>query len=170
MTMRDCADGELRDRLPDFVHGTLAAAEQVRVGAHVASCEDCAAEVGLLRAVREAFPAPVVDVRRIVAGLPPATRQPARRPAYVERPWRLAAAATVLLVAGLSLAVVTGTFFAAGHRPAGLSFDGGPSGLSDQQVQSLLSEIDALDTKPNAEPDSPVGHIVPVREGDYNES
>jgi hypothetical protein len=204
MTMRDCADGELRDLLPDFVHGTLAATEQVRVRAHVASCADCEAEVELLRAVGAAFPTPAVDVRRIVAALPAGAGGAVRPPAFTIRPWRLAAAATILAVAGISLAVARETFVAAGSRSVtvatpgtvphveeapvaaagetiasvarpvrsetGLSFDGGLSDLTDQQVKALLVEIDALDAKPNAEPDSPVGHIVPVREGEFHES
>jgi hypothetical protein len=57
-----------------------------------------------------------------------------------------------------------------GKSAAGLTFDGGLSDLTDKQLQTLLGEIDALDAKPNAEPESPVGHIVPVREGEYHES
>jgi len=204
MTMRDCADGDVRDLLPDFVHETLAEAEQARVGAHVSSCADCAAEVALLRTIGACLPAPAVDVRRIVAALPAFPGGVVRRPAFPARPWRFAAAATVLAVAGISLAVVQGTFLAAGSgratvaapdavtrtrvapvgtvgetlasvvRPvkdaAGLAFDGGLADLTDKQLQSLLGEIDALDAKPSAEPESPVGNIVPVREGEYHES
>ena len=204
MTMRDCADGEMRDLLPDFVHGTLAATEQVRVRAHVASCADCEAEVELLRAIGAAFPVPAVNVRRIVAAFPSGLGAAVRPPAFTVRPWRLVAAATILAVAGISLAVARETFVAAGNpsvvaaapgtvpraeqapvaaagetiasvaRPVrsetGLTFDGGLSDLTDQQVKTLLVEIDALDAKPNAEPDSPVGNIVPLREGEYHES
>ena len=68
--MTDCSNGLMRDLLPDLVHGTLSAGEHERVAAHVASCPDCAAEVELIRAAHRAFPAPAVDVSRVVAALP----------------------------------------------------------------------------------------------------
>ena len=206
MTMRDCGDGEMRDLLPDFVHQTLAAPEQARVSAHVALCAECAAEVALLRAIGTAFPAPPLDLFRIVAALPAPRRAPMRWAGVTARPWRFAAAATFVAVTGISLAVFRGTFSTAGNpaapaahavsaidvrssrpttrsageslavgptlgnRASGLTFDGGLADLTDQQVQTLLGEIDALDAKPNAEPENPVGNIVPVREGESNET
>ena len=202
MTMNDCVDGAMRDLLPDYVQGTLPGVTLSRVEAHVGACRDCAAEVALLRAIQAAFPTPPVDVRRIVAALPAPSARAARRQSVVASRWRFAAAATVIAVAGLSLAVLRGTFIRAGDQKAalavrgvvlpaspaatpgaalvpvahpagaaaGLTFDGGLSDLTDQQLQTLLREIDALDAKPNAEPESNVGHIVPVREGAMNEN
>ncbi len=205
--MRDCADGELRDLLPDFVHETLTAAEAVRVRAHVAACAECTAEVELLRAVAASFPAPTVDVRRIVAALPAAPGV-GREAAYRVRRWRLAAAAAVVLAAGgLSVgtlhrslkgrgevssaaqassasasAIAVGSATSVVEQKAsasvvvktgngeGLTFDGGLSDLTDEQVQTLLREISAIEATPSAEPESHVGHIVPVREGDRNEN
>ena len=48
--MRDCANVEVRDLLPELLHERLVEAERVRVAAHVATCVDCAAELSLLRA------------------------------------------------------------------------------------------------------------------------
>ena len=68
--MRDCKNGQIRDRLPALVHGTLGAAEGHAVAAHVAQCSDCQAEVTLLHRVRASFDAPHIDTERIVAILP----------------------------------------------------------------------------------------------------
>jgi anti-sigma factor RsiW len=80
--MSDCPNAEIRDLLPDFVHGTLAGAERAPVDSHLASCADCTSEVSLLRAARGALSAaaPSVDVARIVRALP-APPSPAAEPA-----------------------------------------------------------------------------------------
>ena len=175
MTMHDCPDGAMRDLLPEYVHGSLLGAQLARVSAHVAACADCAAEVALLNAVRSAFPAPAVDVAGIVAALPgPSAR---RRGAAVRggaRPGWYAVAAGIIAVAGLSLAVINGTFRTSAGPPSvaaasGLTFDGGVADLTDVQVQTLLGEIDGLDAKPGEEPETNVGHIVPLREGVIDE-
>ena len=70
--MSDCPNAEIRDLLPDFVHGTLAGADRAPVESHLASCADCTSEVSLLRAARGALSAgaPPVDVASIVRSLP----------------------------------------------------------------------------------------------------
>src|SRR5688572_13973165 len=74
--MNDCLSAEMRDALPDVVHGRLEAAKLAEVEAHVASCDACAAELELLRAVVASMPvAPAIDVQRIVAALPVAAKQ-----------------------------------------------------------------------------------------------
>jgi hypothetical protein len=94
----------MRDRLPDYVHGTLDAAIRSEVESHVRACEDCAEEVALIRAADRASAAPRVDVAAIVAALPapPALRLVrgggVRGPA--RRGWTLAVAASLLVVVG----------------------------------------------------------------------
>ena len=65
--MTDCPNAEIRDLLPDLVHGRLDATARADVERHVRDCDDCAAEVTLLRELRTAFHAsPRVDVAAIV--------------------------------------------------------------------------------------------------------
>ena len=123
--MNDCLSAEMRDVLPDVVHGRLDAVKLAEVEAHVASCDACAAELELLRAVVASMPiVPAMDVQRIVAALPIAAKQglllhrgngePASEPARPvgrsrsmwSNPFLRAAAAVVIVAAGgLSLLV-----------------------------------------------------------------
>src|SRR6476620_3514319 len=73
--MSECLGAEMRDVLPDFVHGQLDDGRTAEVRAHIASCAECAAEVELLRAVVSAAPeAPQMNVDRIVSARPTPTR------------------------------------------------------------------------------------------------
>lgn len=101
--MTDCRNGEMRDLLPDLLHGRLAPARRVEVEAHVASCADCREELALLGLVRGAMRVPAMDVKAIVAALP-AYRAP------VQRPWgglRAAAAVAAIAVGGATWAIAT---------------------------------------------------------------
>lgn len=74
--MNDCLSAKMRDVLPDLVHGRLDAAKAAEVEAHVASCDACASELELLRAVVASMPiVPAMDVQRIVAALPVAAKK-----------------------------------------------------------------------------------------------
>jgi hypothetical protein len=149
--MSDCPNAEIRDLLPDFVHGTLAGAERAPVESHLASCADCTSEVSLLRTVRGALAAgaPPVDVASVVRALPapPSSvvrpsvpgvvsieeaRRDRRAPARTVGWWR--AAAVLLVAAGATtVAVMQGgrsrpsyptTVVVAPTRPTGVA--GGP--------------------------------------------
>lgn len=204
---RDCLNGEMRDRLPDLVHETLSAAERERVAAHVASCSDCAAEVELIRAARRAFPAPAVDVARVVAALPgsPGNAGAWWSGGFDGRAWRAAAAIALVAIGGLSVVALWGMFdrgtdaakvsshvartaqpgpdaspaakqvpitsrrVAAAFSGADeLSFGGGLSDLTDDQLKTLLRELDALQATLSAEPEVHATPIVPLREGEDN--
>ena len=205
---RDCPDGELRDLLPDLVHGTLSAGEHERVAAHVASCPDCAAEVELIRAAHRAFPAPAVDVSRVVAALPgsPGSVGASWGGGLGGRVWRLAAAIALVAIGGLSVVVLWNLFdrgaggasaplaaVVPGSQPgpdAGpaakqvpitsrdvavafsganeLSFGGGLSDLTDDQLMILLRELDAFQATLSTEPEAHATPIVPLREGGSN--
>lgn len=179
--MHDCAEGDIRDQLPEFVHGALSPSEQAHVRAHADSCADCTAELRLIEQAAALFAAPAVNVAAIVAALP------ARRPRA--RYWGWAAAASVLLIGGVAVAKwqiaepeVTGPATsvtaavvqpepvaklasavdettATGRRaPAApqsrpsVSFGGGLSDLTDAQLKALLNEIDGIDAAPSADP------------------
>ena len=106
--MNDCPNVEFRDRLPDLVHERLERHERALVLAHVASCEDCRAELELLRSMRVVLAAgPRIDVSRIVASLPAPMSVVSRRASTRSRltDWRVAAAAVVVLVGGASFAI-----------------------------------------------------------------
>ncbi|PYP60840.1 MAG: hypothetical protein DMD26_18920, partial [Gemmatimonadetes bacterium] len=50
--MTDCPNAEMRDRLPDLLHERLDASARAVVMAHVADCDDCRAELVVLREAR----------------------------------------------------------------------------------------------------------------------
>jgi anti-sigma factor RsiW len=105
--MSDCPNAEIRDVLPDLVHGTLRGEELARVEAHVAQCADCAAEVAMLRTARRALlRAPAVDVARVAAAVQRgrvAGRSTARR--RVGAGWRVGAGIAAL-AAGVAFVTV----------------------------------------------------------------
>lgn len=126
--MSECVSAEMRDVLPEYVHGQLDDGRAAEVRAHLAGCADCAAEVELLRAVMSAAPAaPKMNVDRIARALPTPTRHglllhrgggtgspltlgvlPAmpRRSRIWSRPVvKIAAAAAIVTAGGLSLLV-----------------------------------------------------------------
>ena len=103
--MSECANGEMRDVLPELVSGHLGAEMQLAVEAHVAECEECAEELALLRTLRPVLMrGPVVDAERIAAAV--RAQVPASRARAT--PWRLAIAASALLaVSAVGYAVAT---------------------------------------------------------------
>jgi anti-sigma factor RsiW len=126
--MSECLSAEMRDVLPDFVHGQLDASRAADVRAHIADCAECAAEVELLRAVMLAAPeSPKMNVDRIARALPTPTRHgfllhrgggtgtpltPVVSPAMPHRSriWshpvvKIAAAVAIVAAGGLSLLV-----------------------------------------------------------------
>jgi Putative zinc-finger len=107
--MTDCSNAEIRDRLPDLLHDRLDASARAAVNAHVARCADCRDELELLRGVHGILiaVAPRVDVDSIVAALPKARARETRslRPRRTWSDWRVAAAVTLLVAGGSSVAV-----------------------------------------------------------------
>ena len=96
--MRDCPNGEMRDRLPELMHNRLDGESLRVVQAHVAGCADCRAELALLEQLRAVPVAPRIDASRIVAALPRYRAVPAWRRAMGSG--QLAAAAAVVLLLG----------------------------------------------------------------------
>ncbi|HEV8410570.1 MAG TPA: zf-HC2 domain-containing protein, partial [Gemmatimonadaceae bacterium] len=106
---RDCEDGAMRDLLPDYVNDTLSAAEHAKVEAHLRTCADCVAEIALIEAAGRAYPAPAIDVDRIVNALPGAPRI-SRRPFLGSRIAQFAAAIGVVTIGALSVFALRGFF------------------------------------------------------------
>ena len=104
--MTDCPNGDIRDLLPDLLHDRLGPAERAVVEAHLRACDDCQAELELLRGMRAALRrAPAVDVEAIAAAIPP-YRSPSRQLSSRSwGGWRIAAAVTLLAAGGTAVAV-----------------------------------------------------------------
>jgi anti-sigma factor RsiW len=100
--MNECTDKETREMLPDLLHGALGADAMERAEAHLATCEECRAELQVLRAVKSAAVfAPTIDVDRVVRRIPPySTIVPA-----VEAPARTRLVSW-LVAAGIAIAAV----------------------------------------------------------------
>lgn len=189
--MTDCPNSVMRDQLPDFVHGRLSAADASSVDAHLAGCEDCRAEVALLGQARVALSlgVPRIDVASVVAALraPRVIRRPAPRQFAVAGAWKYAAAAALVLAAGSSVlwhrgpggtaqrvadssSAVTVPESTASVSPAsgqsvdGITFGGGLSDLSLDDLQSLLGQLDSVKTLPSTNPES-MTPIIAMKEG-----
>lgn len=101
--MNDCPNADVRDLLPDLVNDRLDAPARQSVEAHVAGCADCRAELALLRDLRGSLRfTPSLDLEAINAAIP-AYKAKARR-SWVG--WRAAAAITVLVAGGSSIALI----------------------------------------------------------------
>lgn len=112
--MNDCSNAEIRDQLPDLLHERLDASVRAVIAAHVAECVDCRDELELLRSVHKTLIArtPRVDIAYVIGALPKAYAPAAARPEIRTVPrhrwsdWRVAAAVTVLVAGGSSLALL----------------------------------------------------------------
>lgn len=112
--MTDCPNGDVRDLLPAFLNDRLAAADHAEVERHLAGCEDCRAELALLRDLRTTMRhGPSVDVDAIAAAIQP-YRVPVRRRSSMG--WRAAAAIVAIAAGGTSIALLS----RAGDRPASI--------------------------------------------------
>lgn len=189
--MRDCVNAEVRDRLPELVHGLLEAAERSDVESHVAECPDCAAEAALIRRAAGvmALASPRMDAARIAAALPlRGVSARAGRPMWSGSGLRIAAG-LLIAVAGLGalqyatrdrasddVARIDAPLPATGGERAiarpmsgpaaggayataqvagrsGLVLVGGIDALTLDQLELLVSGVDALDAMPSADPD-----------------
>lgn len=114
--MTDCMNAEVRDALPDLMHGRLSELNTVTMKAHVETCADCREELRILGEVRASAPlAPRIDVSRIVAALPAAmptaadqlvVAAPARARRSSSMLWKIAAAAALVATGSLTFATV----------------------------------------------------------------
>lgn len=107
--MTECSDPEVRNYLPDLMHGHLGDVDASTLTAHVEGCRACAIELALLREVRATAPlAPRIDVAGIVASLPlrgqMVVQAPAHeRPRFGGRPAFLRLGIIAALIAGVSM-------------------------------------------------------------------
>jgi hypothetical protein len=188
--MRDCPNVEMRDRLPELLHGRLTAAATEELSAHLGTCEACSEELTLLRALRDALPVgAAIDVSAVVAVLP---RRPARR--VGARLARWGSVAGLALAAGLAAVMVLdrGPETATDPGPAGrtsaavrvapetvsspraqaraprpsatereLALGAGLADVDDRELAKLISDVERLEAVPIAEPEE----YLPVAAG-----
>ena len=164
--MRDCPNGEMRDRLPELMHNRLDGESLRVVQAHVAGCADCRAELALLEQLRAAPAAPRIDTSRIVAALPRYRAVPAWRRAMGSGQLRAAAAAIVLLLGGYSLLQrgpverVIDTVATAQAQPSPeLAIGDSFQDLSDSDLAAViesLGELEAVTPEASEEPILPL--------------
>ena len=108
--MNKCTEIDIREMLPDLLHGKLDASARARVEAHVASCDECTEELEVLRTVKSAAVfIPPIDVDRVVRQIPPyrvivpAAQAPARTRVVS---WLVAASLAVVVLGGGSLLMI----------------------------------------------------------------
>jgi anti-sigma factor RsiW len=158
--MNDCQDVEIREALPELVHGVLPDTERSRVEQHLDGCADCAAELAIIRAVLASATAPGVDTGRIVAAIAPYRHKSSgMRKVYLEL-----MAACLIGAVGISALVVHNSHSPAAHVQAPVTGTASAaarglalvntSDLSDASLAQLTAELDNLQAMPTADPES----------------
>lgn len=109
--MRDCTNIEMRERLPELIHGKLNDSERIEVEAHLAGCEDCTAEMELMRGIissQKLYTSSIDDahISDIVSALPPYRSEKTGRPRSGKWLGNLSIAAG-LLIAAVGVATIT---------------------------------------------------------------
>jgi len=177
--MTDCPNGDIRDLLPDLLHGRLGEVERAEVEAHLRECADCRDELELLRGMRGALRrVPAVDVDAIVAGIPPYRVPVQRIPSRSWSGWRIAAAVTLLAAGGTSVVVARNgserpspVASAPAPAPRELALSGGTVGeLDDSELSALIDDISSIDAVTPADADNAAvaGPIAPTTPGGTN--
>ena len=182
--MSDCTNVEMRESLPELLHGQLSGAARAQLEAHLASCSDCRAELELLQTARASIAAMApgaIDTRAIVAALPRPRARWAPAAVQSRSAWRIAAAVTVIALGGLSLNVVRqysdGRVFAVsdstrdgapapddlvasadtpvtGTGRPGVTGGVGVTDLADEDLEALIGALDQLEAAPHVDPEA----------------
>ncbi len=156
--MNDCQNVKIREALPELVHGALPEAERVSVQHHVAGCDDCAAELAIIRSVLASAPTVAVDVPGIAAAIP----QYRRGSAGFRRGYLQLAAACLVGAIGISAfelhqsrspATIGATASAASVLNGGLVLVN-TNDISDAGLAQLTRDLDKLQALPTADPES----------------
>jgi anti-sigma factor RsiW len=115
--VNDCVNAEVRDALPDLLHGRLSELDTATMKAHVESCPDCRAELEIMRQVQaSAIIAPRMNAAAIAAAIPPyagadVVRHAPSRERIFSHPLtlRIAVATALVAIGGWALSNVRGT-------------------------------------------------------------
>lgn len=149
----------VRERLPELLAGTLEVADAGVVRSHLAECDDCAADLRLIEALRAATPrAPASLAERVASAVAMDRRAPT---VLTRRRVLLAAAAAAALLAGsmlyraassgspsVAVAVDSGGSTAVAVQPAAPALDGAalmqaPPG--SVEADGLSGDVPSLD-------------------------
>jgi hypothetical protein len=175
--MIECPNVEMRDRLPDLANGSLDAATQALVLAHLAACAGCTIEIEIIRSTRVVLvqATPRVNVDAIVRALPHpgsvvsiSSAPSVRRRSSWATSWR-AAAGIALVATGLGgyalvkdggvAPVDSGTIVTMADG-SGLALTGALVDLTDAELDALVKDIGDIEALPSAEVET--GHSVVV--------
>ena len=193
--MTETTHEQIRDLLPDALHGTLDAERATIVESHLHGCAECAAEMRVLRMVMDAPSfAPMIDAVKVSSAILPYGGVPAERPRARPLVWQTALAVAAVVLVAVTL-MIRGT--AAPLPPVAqprvasvpapvtsapataepvvtakatppvkeLQVAVGLDGLSDGSIAQLSRELDGLDGLPSAEPET-LGVSDPLATGD----
>lgn len=189
--MTECGNETMRDQLPLLAQGALVGEVAARVRAHVAACAACAAELRILEQAGAIFAAatPSVDTAAIVRVLPtargarPALTLERGQPRRLRLPrYALAAAASILLVATISLNAVLRSFNApTGGTDVDIVVDSGIRAaaavpvdllgadalqeLGTDELATLLAELETMEATVAAEPNTIRQPVTSTPEG-----
>ena len=186
--MTDCPNAEMRDQLPDLLHGRLTDTARAVVLAHVGDCIDCQAEMELLKGLRGTMTYALnVNVARVSLAVIEQTRGTAasqtvtsvvgRSRSRAWTNWRLAAAIAVLAVGGGAVArmykgdqlapLADSTAVAQAVAPPALQMAELSPAVdaeqpSESELRTLLDDLQELDALPALEPEAVAVPVAPV--------
>jgi len=139
--MTRCANPTIKDLLPDLLHDRLTVAQRTQVDAHLSTCDECRAELTILRQIIAVSVAPRVDVTRI------ATTLPRYRPRSM---WQRAVHSTQLRIAAAIVVLAGGAAVVA----TVLSRDVAPTRVAVQASTRVDSTVPLKPSTPSATTDS----------------
>ncbi len=153
--MIDCANGDVRDLLPDYLHDRLEPSARGLVERHLAGCAACRDELALLRELRGTLQrTPHVDVASIAASIPP-YRAPARK--EWARGWRAAAAIVAIALGGTSIALwQRSTHFSPAAEPP-------TAVVAAASAPTVAAPAPAIASRPSEQPSPTSAPVSPPR-------
>ena len=102
--MTDITHEQIRDVLPDALHGKLDEERRRTVESHLRSCAECASEMRVLQMVKDAPSfAPMIDAVKVSSAILPYGGVPVERPVARPRVWQVALAAAAVVIVAVSM-------------------------------------------------------------------
>jgi anti-sigma factor RsiW len=176
--VNDCVNVEVRDALPDLLHGRLSEIDSATMNAHVESCADCRAELEIMReTILRAPIAPRIDAARIAADIRPyASAVIASKPASIFMRMsavRVLAAAGLVAIGAWAL-TVDGWNSAATQKTAATSHaavpsDAGQSGINASSTEASSGEVSSTAAETQVASISLVGNTSDLSDADLEQ-
>jgi anti-sigma factor RsiW len=118
--MSDITHDEIRDYLPDLLHGNVSADRRRAVEDHLRGCAECAVEMRVLQMVQGAPSfAPMIDAVKVASAIPPYARVPLVAPRSRNRAWQMAVASAAVVLVAVTLVLRSSSAPATAVSPAG---------------------------------------------------